>query len=164
MVRGIVVNVAALVGVLVVVGEVAVCPPPPPQQPPVPGQPPPPEVWVFIFMWIVTFYGAAYLTGRFLYWVLGSVSEGEELRQWAHWYLVGLHVVAGLFAIAGGWQGMGNATVLRPSLVVGLLLVGVAGWDGWHFLWGNRPKEDPNHEPGLPPGDQGHDKAKAKKR
>src|SRR5262249_45540133 len=119
MVRAIVVMVAALVGVLAAGGEMAVCfPLLPPQPPRGPGQPPPPEMWGFIVIVMVTLYGAAYLTGRFLYWLLGSLGEAAELQRWGTRYLVGLHIIGGAFAIAGGWPGMGNATVFRPSLVV----------------------------------------------
>jgi hypothetical protein len=104
----------------------------PPQQRGVPGKPSEEEDRL-IFDACITFYGIVYATGRLLYRWRGARPEAEELRRWSRSHLAILNVFGGCWLILSGWPALHQA-VLRPSLVVGALLVVLATLDGWRGL------------------------------
>jgi hypothetical protein len=156
MIRILVACVAVCVGILVCAGEFLMTPALPPPQRGVAGQPSPEEFWLILVL-TATFYGTVYLTGRGLYSLLGRFDEAERVGRVPHGLLAVLHVVGGVWLIIGGWQALGNALVVRPSLVLGLLLVGLSAWDSRHLLLRKRSEGDRTGESGLfedrPPAD-----------
>lgn len=89
-----------------------------------------PEEEKLLFDACITFYGVTYATGRLLYKWLGRTDEAELLQRWSRWHMALLNTIGSGWLILGGW----NAGVLRPSLVVGVLLLGLAACDGWRSL------------------------------
>lgn len=88
----------------------------------------------------VTLYGVTYAMGRLLYRIFGASREARELRQWSRWHMAVLNVVGGGWLVGVGWQALQQAKVFRPSLVVGLILLGLAAWDGWRSFRSARPE------------------------
>jgi hypothetical protein len=95
------------------------------------------EEELLIFEACVTFYGIVYTTGRLLYRWRRAHAEAEELRKWSRAHMIVLNLLAGCFLVGSGWQSLQLAGVLRPSLVVGVLLVALGARDGWRAvrLW-----------------------------
>lgn len=85
----------------------------------------------------VTLYGIAYTTGRLLYRWRSAHAEAEELRKWSQTHMFVLNLLAGGFLVGSGCQSFLLAGVLRPSLVVGVLLMVLGARDGWRVvrLW-----------------------------
>jgi hypothetical protein len=81
----------------------------------------------------IALYGIAYSTGRLLYRWLGAHAEAAELRRWSRWHMVILNAVGGGWLLSSGWQPLQHA-VVRPSLVVGVLLLALTTYDGWRGL------------------------------
>ena len=105
----------------------------PPQQPGVAHRRSPEEDRL-IFDACVTFYGIVYTTGRLLYHWWGAKAEAEELRRWSRNHMVLLNIIGGGWLIVSGWQALQQAVVVRPSLVVGAVLLVLAAYDGWKGL------------------------------
>ena len=85
----------------------------------------------------ITFYGIAYATGRLIYRWRGAHAEAEELRRWSRWHMVILNVCGGVWLIASGWPALQQGQMVRPSAVVGALLLALAArdcWQGWQGL------------------------------
>jgi hypothetical protein len=95
-----------------------------------------PEEDRLIFDACVTFYGIVYTTGRLLYRWWGAKPEAEQLRRWSRYHMVLLNLLGGSWLIFSSWQALQQAVVVRPSLVVGAVLLTLAAYDGWN---GSRP-------------------------
>ena len=95
-----------------------------------------------IFDACVTFYGIAYATGRLLYRWLGAKTEARELQHWSRWHMAILNIFGGGWLIASGWQALQQAMVVRPSLLVGALLLALSAYDGWRAWQGLRSGPD----------------------
>ena len=111
---------------------------PPPQAGVVRGKSP--EELRLLFDACVTFYGVVYTTGRLLYCWWGAKTEAEELRRWSQYHLLLLNVLAGGWLIVTGRPALQQALVIRPSLVVGAVLLAVAVYDGWKGCRSQRAK------------------------
>jgi hypothetical protein len=83
-----------------------------------------------IFDACVTFYGVVYTSGRLVHRGLGAHGEAKTLRRRLRWHMAILNAVGGCWLVASGWPALEQA-VLRPSLVVGALLVALTTYDGW---------------------------------
>lgn len=109
----------------------------PPQQPGLPRQRSPEEDQL-VFDACMTFYGIAYTTGRFMYRWRGAHREAEQLRRWSRWHMALLNSLGGGWLIASGWPALKRAQVVRPSLIVGAILLILTVYDGWRGLQGLR--------------------------
>lgn len=109
----------------------------PPQQPGLPRQRSPEENQL-VFDACITFYGIAYTTGRLLYRWWSAHREAEELRRWSRWHIALLNTLGGVWLIASGWLALQRALVVRPSLIVGAMLLILTVYDGWQALQGLR--------------------------
>jgi hypothetical protein len=122
----------------------------PPQQRGAPGGPSW-EEQLLMFEACVTCYAVAYATGRLLYRWRGAHAEAEELQRWSRQHMVVLNTVCGCLLVASGGQALLQAAV-RPSLVIGALLLGMAAYDVWRALREVRagPADDPQVVHDLP--------------
>lgn len=133
---------AVCAGGLVAAADLAVSLPLlPPQQP---GKlvRPSPEQDRLVFDACVTMYGIAYATGRLIYRWFGKHSEAEELRKWSRLHTVILNGIGGVWLIVSGWPALLQRQVIRPSMVVGVLLLVLKArdaWRTWRGLHANPP-------------------------
>ena len=101
-----------------------------------PGERPPaarnsPEDQRVIFEACVTFYGVVYLVGRLLYSLLGRLEDAAELHSWSRVHMQLLHLIGGLWLVISGWTALHRSGALRPSLLVGMVLIASAVRDAW---------------------------------
>jgi hypothetical protein len=123
---------AVCLGGLVAAADLAVSLPSLPAQQRIPGRKSPEEERL-VFDACVTLYGIAYATGRLLYRWGGALADAELLRRWSRWHMVVLNAFGGGWLLTSGWVALKHA-VIRPSLVVGALLVALTTYDGWRGL------------------------------
>lgn len=102
-------------------------PPQPPQQPDIAIRRTPEEDRLILDACIV-FFTVVYATGGWLYRWCGAEAERNELRNWSRYHMFILKLMGGLWLIASGWPAQQRAIFLRPSLVVGILLVASAAY------------------------------------
>jgi hypothetical protein len=121
MLRYCVAFVAVCIGGLVLLADLLISLPP--RQPGVPRQRIDDQL---ILVACITFYGVVYTTGRLLYRWWGAHAEAVELHRWSRWHLVILNIAGGGWLIVYGWLAFQNAQVLQPSMIVGVILVGLA--------------------------------------
>ena len=93
-----------------------------------------------VFDACITFYGVVYATGQRLYRWRGAQPEAEELRRWSRWHKAILNLAGGCWLIASGWPTL-QVAVVRPSLVVGAILIVLATWDAWRGC--RNPRREP---------------------
>ena len=115
----------------------------PPGQRGVPGKPSPQEDKLILDA-CITLFGTAYAAGRLVYRWCGPHAQPEEFRRWSRWHMAILKILGGVWLIASGWQPLQQA-VVRPSLLVGAILVALTAYDGWQNLRGLRggPRDPP---------------------
>jgi hypothetical protein len=86
----------------------------------------------------LTHFGVTYGSGALIYRWFGGHSSVRELRSWSSWHMSILNVLAAFCLILGGWQALRQAMVIRPSIFVGLFLIGMTSWDVWNLCRGKK--------------------------
>jgi hypothetical protein len=79
-----------------------------------------------LFEACITFYGAAYFTGRLLYGWLGAHAEAEIVQEQSKGHMALLHFIGGCWLVGGGVASLVQAGSLRPGLFVGAVLIAMA--------------------------------------
>jgi hypothetical protein len=92
------------------------------------------------FEWLLIFYGTICFVGRFLYLALGARLEAQELQGWSRRYAVILHALAAAWLLVEGWRAFRESSTVGPSLLVGILMGGVAVSDGVRIVRLRRSK------------------------
>ncbi len=90
--------------------------------------------------------GGGFCFGRFLFWWFDRGSDNADL--WAPLtilFAIG-DIIAGVFLVVGGWRTLQTFLVLRPCLLFGMFLIGLALWDIWRSSkliesWFSKPKK-----------------------
>jgi len=130
---------AVCLGGITAVADVAISMPMiPPQLRGIPGNRSPEEERI-LFEACITFYGVVYTTGWLLYRGSGAQLEAEELRVWSRWHLAILNLAGGFWLLISGALALQQA-VLRPSLVVGMILVALTIYNSWRDWRAKRGK------------------------
>jgi hypothetical protein len=122
---------AALLGIVVAGVDFFVDPPPAPPGPLPPEgvrREPTVEEHRRIFEVCIVFYGATYSAGRLIYRFLGARSEADVLHRGSKLHMLVLNLVGGGWLLISGVPAIQQA-IFRPSLLVGLTLIGVAVYD-----------------------------------